>query len=56
MVVYSDAMLVSYFEKELTKLKAMQNGDHGANNPELIGKVKYVEDLLSKLRSGAMLQ
>ena len=56
MVVYSDAMLVSYFEKELTKLKAMNNGDHGANNQELIGKVKYVEDLLSKLRSGAMLQ
>lgn len=56
MVVYSDAMLVSYFEKELTKLKALDNGDRGADNLELKGKEQYVEDLLSKLRSGAMLQ
>ena len=56
MVVYSDVMLVSYFEKELAKLNSINNGDHGSDNPELKGKISYVEDLLSKLRSGVMLQ
>ena len=56
MVVYSDAMLVSYFEKELTKLNSMNNVDHVSDNPELKGKISYIEDILSKLRSGVMLQ
>lgn len=56
MVVYSDVMLMSYFEKELAKLNSMTNSDHGSDNPELKGKISYVEGLLSKLRSGIMLQ